>query len=379
MIGEAVRKRICLIARTSPASWSTTAFSTWSLSKLREHLLDRGTVAAISRETLRRILHPGGVSRQGTATWKASTDPDFMVRMHRVLDLYDHPPDDGRVICVDEFGPLNLMPRKGKVWRPVGSPRRSRATYNRRHGVMPMLAALDLTIGKVHYRIRRRKRHVEFLDLPKALRARWPGQKLYIVADNFSPHRHPDVLRWATDNAVEPVFPPTCSSWLNWIEAEFTALRCFALNGTDHHSHAEQNAAIAAYIRRRNTRAQPKTGFATDPPIRIWTDYPAKVALRSTTCPTPSGGRSATAGGRCGERRARWSATRSVTTHGVRSTRWRWSRRSRADWRTVGWSCRSRWPPSWTTSVRSCTSGSSCPPPSWSRRWAWKRWRSRAG
>lgn len=48
--------RICLIARTSPADWGITAFPTWSLTKLREYLIARGTVAAISRETLRRIL-----------------------------------------------------------------------------------------------------------------------------------------------------------------------------------------------------------------------------------------------------------------------------------------------------------------------------------
>jgi hypothetical protein len=46
------------------------------------------------------------------------------------------------VICVDEFGPLNLMPCKGKAWRPAKSPRRLRATYNRRPGVLHMLAAL---------------------------------------------------------------------------------------------------------------------------------------------------------------------------------------------------------------------------------------------
>lgn len=62
------------------------------------------------------------------------------------------------------------------------------------------------------------------------------------------------------------MFLPTYSSWLNWIEAEFTAVRYFALNGTDHHTHAEQDVAIAAYIRWRNARARPKTGFATDSP-----------------------------------------------------------------------------------------------------------------
>ncbi|MFC8536718.1 hypothetical protein ACFUJY_22670 [Streptomyces sp. NPDC057249] len=72
--------------------------------------------------------------------------------------------------------------------------------------------------------------------------------------------------------------PPTYGSWLHWIEAEFAALRYFALNGTDHRSHDEQNAAITPYVRWRNTRAEPKTNFAPDSPIRAWTHYPAKAA-----------------------------------------------------------------------------------------------------
>nr|WP_248782455.1 hypothetical protein [Saccharothrix syringae] len=80
---------------------------------------------------------------------------------------------------------------------------------------MHVLAALDLATGKIHYRNRRRKRHREFLDLLKTLRARWPGQRLHPVVDNFSPHRHPDVREWAADNDAELVSPPTCSSRLN--------------------------------------------------------------------------------------------------------------------------------------------------------------------
>jgi hypothetical protein len=41
-------------------------------------------------------------------------------------------------------------------------------------------------------------------------------------------------------------------SWLNRIEAQFTALRYFALNGTDHTSHAEQALMIRRYIAWRN-------------------------------------------------------------------------------------------------------------------------------
>jgi transposase len=277
-IGEQLRNWICRIAATSPSNWGHRGFSTWSLTKLRDHLLKQGIVAEVSRETLRRILHAGGVSWQTTTTWKASTDPEFIPKMRRVLDLYDHPPADGRVVCVDEFGPLNLLPRTGKTWRPQRRPRRLRATYTRTAGVMHMLAALDLATGKLFYRIRARKRWLEFLDLLKSLRARWPGEKLYVVCDNFSPHHHAQVKIWCADNQVELVFLPTYGSWLNWIESEFAALRYFALNGTDHRSHTEQNAAIADYVRWHNTNAEPKVNFAVGSPIRSWTHYPAKAA-----------------------------------------------------------------------------------------------------
>ena len=79
-------------------------------------------------------------------------------------------------------------------------------------------------------------------------------------------------------NRVELEDLPTDGSWLNWIEAEFAALRYVALAGTDHRVHTEQDAAIAACLRWRTTRATPKVNFATDSPIRIWTHCPAKVA-----------------------------------------------------------------------------------------------------
>lgn len=45
------------------------------------------------------------------------------------------------------------------------------------------------------------------------------------------------------------------SSWLNRIEAQFTALRYFTLDGTDHASHKEQSSMIRRYIIWRNKHA----------------------------------------------------------------------------------------------------------------------------
>ena len=54
---------------------------------------------------------------------------------------------------------------------------------------------------------------------------------------------------------------PFYGSWLNRIEAQFTALRYFALDGTDHESHREQANMIRRYITWRNRHV-------TDPELR---------------------------------------------------------------------------------------------------------------
>jgi hypothetical protein len=119
---------------------------------------------------------------------------------------------------------LNLQPRGGRGWFGVRRPARLRATYNRTQGVRHMFGALDLGTGQLYYRIRDRKRWTEFLAFLKSLRARWPGQKLYLICDNYSVQKWAEVRAWCADNHVELVFGPTYSSWLNRIECEFAAL-----------------------------------------------------------------------------------------------------------------------------------------------------------
>lgn len=82
----------------------------------------------------------------------------------------------------------------------------------------------------ITYRIRERKRWPRFLAFLKTLCRRWPAERLYLICDNYGSHQRPEVTAWCADNNVELVFTPTNASWLNWIEAEFAALRYHALN-----------------------------------------------------------------------------------------------------------------------------------------------------
>jgi transposase len=176
--GPAARDIICQTAR-STASALGQPFTTWSVTKLADYLAEHCRLP-VSTETIRRVLRAAGITWQATKTWKTSRDPDFAAKMARILALYDCPPADGRVICVDEFGPLNLLPRPGRGWFRKGQAARQRATYTRTAGVRHMFGALDLASGQLFYRFRDRKRWREFLDFCRQLRRRFPSGRLYL-------------------------------------------------------------------------------------------------------------------------------------------------------------------------------------------------------
>ena len=83
--------------------------------------------------------------------------------------------------------------------------------------------------------------------------------RIAIICDTFSPHLTTPKDRragdWAAANNAEIAYTPTNSSWLNRIEAQFTALRYFALDGTDDPSHREQASMIRRYLIWRNNHA----------------------------------------------------------------------------------------------------------------------------
>ncbi|MDE3087722.1 MAG: transposase [Acidobacteriota bacterium] len=206
-------------------------------------------------------------------TWKTSNDPDFEEKKNRMLELYaisdgnvaPKKGDPSVVICVDEFGPLNLQPHPGKHWATAGGGgeirrRRRRATYKRPHGVRHLLAAYDLSTDKLYGHVKLRKGRTEFLAFCRYLRTLHPGHvRIAIVLDNWSPHRSTKkdttVGDWAEANNVELAYTPHYASWLNRIEAQFTALRYFCLDGTDHPTHEVQARMIRRHIAWRNQHA----------------------------------------------------------------------------------------------------------------------------
>ncbi|MFK0026634.1 IS630 family transposase [Streptomyces sp. NPDC090798] len=273
------RREIKKIAKSRPVEHGL-PFSTWSLVELADFLVAEGVVDDISHEGLRILLREEGVTFQRLKTWKASRDPDYAVKKARVEHLYaiadgEVIPEEGEpevVFRMDEFGPLNLQPHPGRQWTgrggkhkdPDREPRpRRRATYTRPHGVRHLFAAYDLGKNQLYGHIKKTKNRSKFLEFCRYLRSLHPvGKRIAIICDNYSPHlttqRCRRVADWAQANNVEIAYTPTNSSWLNRIEAQFTALRYFALDGTDHPTHKAQGSMIRRYIIWRNKYAADK-------------------------------------------------------------------------------------------------------------------------
>jgi transposase len=212
------RREIKKIAKSKPVEHGL-PFSIWSLSKLADFLVAEGVVDDISHEGLRVLLRDEGVSFQRIKTWKTSRDPDYAVKEARVEHLYaiadgeviPEPGEPTVVFCLDEFGPLNLMPHPGRHWAAIGGknkdpdrePRpRRRATYNRNDGVRHLFAAYDLTRDHLFGHVKPRKKRTQFLQFCRYLRTLYPADvRIAIICDNFSPYLTTKRCRRVADGA----------------------------------------------------------------------------------------------------------------------------------------------------------------------------------
>ncbi len=161
----------------------------WALRPLARAAVQWNFVRGISKSTVHRWLSHADLKPHRVRRWLHSPDPDFRAKVRRIVRLYLHPPRGTRVICADEKTQLQILEalHPARPMRP-GQPMRVEQTY-RRHGVLAILAGLDVRTGRVTALVRRRRRHQEFLALLQALRRRWPRGRLIVVVRTLpSPH-----------------------------------------------------------------------------------------------------------------------------------------------------------------------------------------------
>ena len=213
----------------------------------------------LSHTTIRRIWNAFGLQPHRSETFKLSTDPLFVDKVHDIVGLYLSPPNRAIVLCVDEKSQIQALDREQPVLPMMpGVAERRTHTYVR-HGTTSLFAALDIATGAVIAKCYKRHRASEFLDFLKQIDARMPeGSDVHLVMDNYATHKTPKIKAWLARRPHWHVhFTPTSASWINQVERWFAELTRKQLQRGVHRSTTELERDIIAFINAHNKDPKP--------------------------------------------------------------------------------------------------------------------------
>src|SRR5215211_3985173 len=163
----------------------------------------------LTQNAVLRIWHAFGLQPHRQDTFKLSSDPQFVEKIHDIVGLYLNPPERAVVLCVDEKSQIQALDRTQPILPLLpGVPERRSHDY-RRAGTSSLYAALNLSTGKVLGALHRRHRAIEFKKFLQAIDREVPAHlDVHLVLDNSSTHKTPAIKRWLAANPRFLLHPP---------------------------------------------------------------------------------------------------------------------------------------------------------------------------
>ena len=230
------------------------------------------TEMGLSQSTVSRIWRAFGLQPHRSETFKLSTDPYFVDKVHDVVGLYLDPPERALVFCVDEKSQIQALDRSQPVL-PMMPGVAQRVTHDYvRSGTTTLFAALEVATGKVIGSLHRRHRAEEFnkflIKLDKQVPA---GMDIHLVLDNYATHKTPAIKNWLLSHPRFHLhFTPTGSSWLNLVERWFAELTNKRIRRGVHKNVHALETDIRTWI----------AAWNTDPKPYVWTKTADEILER---------------------------------------------------------------------------------------------------
>ncbi|MFL5518554.1 MAG: IS630 family transposase [Gemmatimonadales bacterium] len=240
------------------------SLSQWDCAELARQLVIDEVVAAISPQTVQRILAANRLKPWRSHVWlhpRAPRDAAFAAHVRAVADLLTRPLAAHEVVLsLDEMTSLQPRPRRVAT-RPAqpGRPMQVEHEYQRA-GATHLVAAFDTRSGRVSGVTARRKRQIEYLTLLEHLDRTIPASvtSIHLLADNVSVHHGKLVRAWLTAHRrFVAHFTPVHCSWMNPVEQWFGILRRKRLRSPNFPDLAALQRAILQFIVEWNEIAHP--------------------------------------------------------------------------------------------------------------------------
>jgi transposase len=215
--------------------------------------------AGISEASVRRIWRAHGLKPHLVDTFKISRDPQFAEKLEDIIGLYLNPPQQAIVFSVDEKSQIQALDRT-QPGLPMKKGRAGTMTHDYKpYGTTTLFAALNTLTGEVLSQCRPRHTHQDWLAFLRLIAHHTPEDKqIHIIADNYSPHKHPNVKAWLQRHKrFHMHFTPTSASWLNMVERFFRDITQRRIRRGVFRSVAELTDAIEKYIGNHNKAPKP--------------------------------------------------------------------------------------------------------------------------
>ena len=226
----------------------------------------------LSQSSVSRIWRAFGLQPHRSETFKLSTDPYFVDKVHDVVGLYLDPPERALVFCVDEKSQIQALDRT-QPGLPMKKGRAGTMTHDyKRHGTTTLFAALEVATGKVIGSLHRRHRAEEFKKFLIKLDKEVPADlDIHLICDNYATHKTPAIKKWLLAHPrFQMHFTPTGSSWLNLVERWFAELTNKQIRRGVHRSVQALEKDIRNWI----------SAWNTDPKPYVWTKTADEILER---------------------------------------------------------------------------------------------------
>ena len=172
-------------------------------------------------------------------------------KKNAIIEIYRHRPRWGQVICFDEMGPLQTIPRGGRAW---GRHANLRPDRYKRNGTLQWFCSFNphtgIAVGKGFATKSAESCRAFWL---KHMLPFWPKGGIHLIMDNLSAHKKalrelPARIR----RRIHVYWTPTNSSWLNLVESYFATLQRTALHNTDYRTPEEIEQGLQRGIKYLN-------------------------------------------------------------------------------------------------------------------------------
>lgn len=239
----------------------------WTIAQLARHIREQAikkgypALVRMGKSGLHHILAEADIKPHKTAYYLEKRDDEFEEKMAQVLVVYKevqqgrecNDQGKGTVLSYDEKPGIQAIANIAPDLAPVAGKYSAwgRDHEYKRHGILSLLAGIDLYDGHILGLVRERHRSKEFIEfLSLAGNYYPPDWRIRIILDNHSIHLSKETMQWlkGKPNRFEFIYTPKHGSWLNLIEMFFSKMTRAFLRSLRTKSKEELKQRIEKYL-----------------------------------------------------------------------------------------------------------------------------------